>query len=124
LKKKLIRPATENSRKTPRAWVNDGLNLTVDLVKLDENNEPRAGFCSGFLFPHNGKLYVVSAGHGLGNGQWYLQTNVSDKTAGSTVLIPMNGVFTLRKMEMPLSMASRLKPFAWCELSLRADFEA
>lgn len=112
----------ETQRTNIKGWINHGWKLTVDLVKLDQNNEPCAGFCSGFLMERNGKLYVVSAGHGLGNGEWYFQTHVSDDNSCETALIPMKGVFTLHKVEVHSSGAASFQPidFAWCEISFSA----
>ena len=103
-------------------WIKHGLELTVDLVRLDSRRRPLCGFCSGFLIERSGKIYVLSAGHGLGRGKWYLQTHVADHTAGQSVLIPMNGVFTLAHIRLPLENNGAIQSidFAWCEVALEA----
>jgi len=108
--------------KNVKGWINHGLELTVDLVRLDSQRRPLCGFCSGFLIERNGKVYVLSAGHGLGRGKWYLQTHVADHTAAQSVLIPMNGVFTLTSIRLPAEGdgAIRSIDFAWCEVSFEA----
>ncbi len=99
-------------------WIKHGLELTVDLVRLDSQERPLCGFCSGFLIERSSKIYVLSAGHGLRRGNWYLQTHIADHTAAKSVLIPMNGVFTLTSIRLPLEDDGVIRSidFAWCEV--------
>ena len=114
----------ETFPKALKNWVNHGLQLTMYLVQLGLDMQP-TNFCSGFLIRRNGKRFVLSAGHGLGQGNWYLQTHVSDEMRIRPSRYQSNGVFTLQAI--PLSGGAGAKPgavdFAWCEVSFKAVAE-
>jgi hypothetical protein len=71
------------------------LRFTCRLILLDEQRHPTNTPASGFLVNQSNKLVLLSAGHVLKLGNWFLETDVYLKKSRETVLIPITDINTL-----------------------------
>src|SRR6266542_743800 len=88
---------------------------TVDLV-LDADVPPAPrGAASGVILPKGAELVVVTAGHILSRGnRWFLERKLEPAMPG--VLIPLNGITSLLKLEYRRRPSAEVVDIAWATI--------
>lgn len=102
-----------------KEFVEARLAHTLSLVRCESDLLPKAA-CSGFLVSRGMRHVVVSAGHSLRKGQWFLETGLLVPDARESVLIPLPEVWQIRETVASTGDTdeTRTIDLAWAELDV------
>src|SRR5207245_969810 len=76
-----------------RAFINHMLAYTQNLVQLEpETNQLTGEHCSGVIVEKNGRLFLLTVGHALRTGRWFMETTVTIESRHEVLTIPAQPV--------------------------------
>ncbi|MBL8679807.1 MAG: hypothetical protein JNK05_11610 [Myxococcales bacterium] len=94
------------------------LRQTLRLVRCDPSTGLPQAVCSGFLVTRGARHVLVSAGHGLGKGAWFLETGMVVPNARESILVPLRGVWQLEEIKSGEPMGSPNIDLAWVDVDV------
>ena len=93
---------------------------TQNLVQLEEGTNGLTGeHCSGLLAERSGRLFLLTAGHALRTGRWFMETTVTVESDHEVLTIPVQPVNFLRQFNLTKGRQLFDVDFAWAELDLK-----